>query len=161
MTDAEYYDQVKAGIATAQAQQGRLDEATESFESAARMSPKEPRLAGSLDEMRSTAEALRRFVAERGLKDAARDGLCGTPCREVVDISSWNVCGATWADGCDEGQAPPEGFGRDATVEQLCAESCAFYSFQWSQVAAGGEAGEGGGELRGEQGVAAAADAVG
>ena len=78
VVDAEYFEEVKLGVGTARAQQGRLREATEAFGSASRMSPKNEKLKDSLVEMGERAEALEAMAAE--MVDAAGE-LCGTPCQ--------------------------------------------------------------------------------
>ena len=123
--DAEYFDEVKLGVGTARAQQGRLAEATESFESASRMDPKNEKLATSLTQMSERAEELSSYA--HGLTDQVGE-LCGTPCQDVVDTSGYTVCAITWSDGCGDAP-PPEGFEASSTVAQMCAKSCAFYSF--------------------------------
>ena len=123
--DAEYFDEVKLGVGTARAQQGRLKEATEAFESASRMSPKNEKLKSSLGEMSRTAAEVALFTL--GLSNAV-DDLCGTPCQDVVDGSGvWQVCGISWSDGCGE-ETPPDGFTAASKVSELCALSCAFYT---------------------------------
>mmetsp|Transcript_55694 Transcript_55694/g.147755 ORF Transcript_55694/g.147755 Transcript_55694/m.147755 type:complete len:214 (+) Transcript_55694:250-891(+) len=123
MANSDYFDEVKAGVGTARAQQGRLGEATESFESASRMSPKNAKLAASLEQMRVGAERLAEAAAD--FADAVSD-VCGTPCRDVVDASGTAVCGVAWRDGCGDAP-PPDGFGADSTVAELCQRSCAVH----------------------------------
>jgi len=126
VVDAEYFEEVKLGVGTARAQQGRLREATEAFGSASRMSPKNEKLKDSRVEMGERAEALEAMAAE--MVDAAGE-LCGTPCQDVVDTSGVSVCGITWADGCGDA-TPPDGFKPESTVAELCSKACAFYAMQ-------------------------------
>lgn len=122
--DAEYFDEVKLGVGTARAQQGRLAEATLNFESASRMDPKNEKLSTSLAQMAERAEELTNFSEK--MSDALSD-LCGTPCQDVVDAAGYTVCAITWADGCGDAP-PPEGFDVSSTVAEMCAKSCAFYT---------------------------------
>ncbi|KAL1510698.1 hypothetical protein AB1Y20_006993 [Prymnesium parvum] len=123
MLNSEYFDEVKVGVATAKAQQGRLAEATESFESASRMSPKNTKLAESLEQMRAGAARLAEAAA--GFKNAV-DEVCGTPCQDIADASGTAVCGVAWRDGCGEAP-PPEGFSDASLVAELCKRSCAVH----------------------------------
>ena len=132
--DAEYFDEVKLGVGTARAQQGRLKEATQAFESAARMKPQEQKLQASLAEMQRTATAVEEFSA--GRSNAVANGLCGTPCQDIVDGAGvWTVCGITWADGCGD-ESPPDGFTAQSKVHEMCELSCAYYSYVAEQQAA-------------------------
>ena len=124
VADAEYFEEVKLGVGTARAQQGRLAEATANFASASRMSPKNEELKSSLVEMERRAAELEEL--QSGLTNAAGE-LCGTPCQDVVDTSGFSVCGITWSDGCGDA-APPEGFTPESKVGELCAHACALYS---------------------------------
>ena len=125
LKDPDLFDQVKAGLGTAKAQQGRLAEATENFESAHRMDPANEKLKSALAEMASTAEAL---AAKQEAMENAVGELCGTPCQEVVDTSGVAACAATWVQGCGE-EPPPAGFTPASTVAELCAHACAFHLF--------------------------------
>ena len=60
--------------------------------------------------------------------DAAADGLCGTPCREVVDSGGFRVCMIKWEDGCPDDE-PPAGFEKTSLVGDLCRRTCAFYHY--------------------------------
>ena len=125
--DPEYFDEVKLGVGTARAQQGRLKEATTAFESAARMKPTEEKLQASLEQMRTTAAELELF--SMGLTNALTNGLCGTPCQDIVDGSGiQQVCGITWADGCGD-EPPPAGFTAQSKVSEMCALSCGYYLY--------------------------------
>jgi len=126
LTDPEYFDQVKYGVGTARAQQGRLSEATENFRSAHRMDPKNVKLADSLSGMAEGAAKLEAKQAE--LQDAVAD-LCGTPCQQIVDGSSVAVCSISWKDGCGDA-TPPDGFSADSAVHELCPRSCAWFLMQ-------------------------------
>jgi len=122
--NAETFKDVKLGVGTAKAQQGRLREAISNFASASRMSPKDTKLAASLVEMESHAaqvEAMEGSNSENAVME-----LCGTPCQAVIDGSGINICGITWADGCGDVQPPP-GFSATSTVAELCAQSCMVY----------------------------------
>lgn len=131
VTNSEYFGEVKLGIGTAQAQQGRLAEAVLSFESAHRMDLQNEKLAASLETMRTNAEQLAALQA--GLRDVP--DLCGTPCQDVVDSGSVAMCEVTWADGCGDA-APPAGFSAASTVGQLCAHACAYAQLARQQGAA-------------------------
>lgn len=120
--NSEVFDEVKAGVGTARAQQGRLGEAVTNFESAARMSPSNKKLQDSLAAMAVNAERLAQSQAR--LANAV-DDICGTPCQDVVDQGSISMCDLTWQDGCGD-VPPPEGFAASATVAQLCAHTCAY-----------------------------------
>ena len=120
--DGETFDQVKSGVGTARAQQGRLAEALVNFQSAARMDPKNEKLAAALVQMPPMAERLATLQA--GLSNAVPD-LCGTPCQDVVDAASVSICSVTFADGCGD-TPPPAGFRVDSLVSELCAHACAF-----------------------------------
>lgn len=121
--DPEYFDEVKLGVGTARAQQGRMAEATRNFESAARMSPKNEKLRDSLEEMRTTAAKVDSAAASL---TNAHDDVCGTPCQDVVDGSGFVACALTWMEGCGDAP-PPAGFHAKSTVADLCARSCVFY----------------------------------
>ena len=87
------------------------------------------------------AEQLAAFVrsgghGEGGARADRVADLCGTPCPEVVDASGTAVCAISWRDGCGDDAPPPDGFGADAPVAELCELSCAFYTMQ--QGAGGG-----------------------
>ena len=122
--------QVKLGVGTARAQQGRLGEATTNFESASRMAPKNEKLKASLEEMRTRAAALEAAAASTS---NAVSELCGTKCQDVVDTSGFNVCGITWADGCGDAP-PPDGFSVESRVADLCGHACAFYVFSQKET---------------------------
>ena len=130
VADAEYFEEVKLGVGTARAQQGRLREATEAFASASRMSPKNEKLKASLEEMGERATALEE--KSKDWVDAAGE-LCGTPCQDVVDTSGYRVCSITWADGCGDA-TPPDGFTPASTVAELCSKSCSFYTLERTQA---------------------------
>ena len=132
--NSDYFDEVKVGVATARAQQGRLSEATSNFESASRMSPKNTKLADSLEQMRTGAARLAEAAA--GFVNAV-DGVCGTPCQDVVDGSGVAVCAVTWAEGCGEAP-PPASFSAESTVAELCQSSCAYHLVGATLVAEGG-----------------------
>jgi len=125
--DAEYFEEMKLGVGTARAQQGRLREALEHFQSASRMKPSNAALRESLVEMESKAALVEALAAAH--PNAVAE-LCGTPCQDVVDAAGVTVCGITWADGCGEGVAPPEGFNAASTVVELCSSACAFHTLQ-------------------------------
>ena len=108
--NSEYFGEVKLGIGTAKAQQGRLAEAVLNFESAHRMDLKNEKLAASLATMREGAEQLAALQAT--LEDIP--DLCGTPCQEAIDSGSVSMCTVTWADGCGDA-TPPAGFTAQAT----------------------------------------------
>jgi len=122
VANSEYFGEVKLGVGTAQAQQGRLAEAVLSFESAHRMDTKNEKLASSLESMRANADAL--AAAQDGVRNGVAD-VCGTPCQEVVDGGSVAMCAVTWADGCGDAP-PPDGFSAASTVDELCAHTCAY-----------------------------------
>jgi predicted Zn-dependent protease len=103
--NSEYFDEVKLGVGTARAQQGRLAEATVNFESASRMSPKNTKLAEALVAMRRGAKTL--AEASAAFDDAAGD-VCGTPCQEVVDTNTYKICSVTWAEGCGDAVPPSQ-----------------------------------------------------
>jgi len=119
--DVELFDEVKGGIGTAKAQQGRLAEASMHFASAHRMDPKNERLAAAVAQMPAQAERLE--LLQSTLANAV-DSLCGTPCQDVVDSASLAVCSITFADGCGD-VPPPAGFAPDTPVADLCAHACA------------------------------------
>jgi len=120
--DAEYFKDVKLGVGTARAQQGRLADSVVSFESAARMSPTNQKLQDSLAAMRANAKKLQ--VYQSTLTNAV-DDICGTPCEQIVDSMSITMCDVTWEDGCGEA-APPTGFTPMSRVHELCALTCAY-----------------------------------
>uniref|UniRef100_A0A7S0JIS4 Fe2OG dioxygenase domain-containing protein n=1 Tax=Calcidiscus leptoporus TaxID=127549 RepID=A0A7S0JIS4_9EUKA len=120
--NAEYFGEVKLGVGTAQAQQGRLAEAVQSFESAHRLDQKNEKLSASLASMRTGAEKL--DALQSALTNGVAD-VCGTPCQQVVDAGSVAMCALTWADGCGD-VTPPQGFSHVSTVAQLCAHACAY-----------------------------------
>mmetsp|Transcript_5507 Transcript_5507/g.18477 ORF Transcript_5507/g.18477 Transcript_5507/m.18477 type:complete len:690 (+) Transcript_5507:2-2071(+) len=124
--DPEYFDEVKAGVGTARAQQGRLADALADFKAAARLTPQDARLARAVESMEQSAARL--AAASDSLRDAVHS-VCGTPCRDVVDASGTGVCAVTWAQGCGD-TPPPDGFSADATVEALCPLACAAYTFR-------------------------------
>jgi len=125
LLNADYFDEVKLGVGTARAQQGRLTEATTAFESASRMKPSDAKLKASLEEMRSTAAKVEAYSV--GMSNALTE-LCGTPCQDVIDASGISVCAISWADGCGDAP-PPDGFSAQSTVAELCGLSCAFYLY--------------------------------
>lgn len=125
--DPEYFEEVKLGVGTANAQQGRLREATKHFASASRMNPKNEALKASLADMEERAAELETFQV--GLSNQAGE-LCGTPCQDVVDTSGYAICDVTWAGGCGEETPPPEGFTPESTVAELCSHACAFYQLE-------------------------------
>ena len=47
----------------------------------------------------------------------------------VVDGAGTQACALTWAEGCGDAP-PPDGRTADATVAELCAESCTFFAVQ-------------------------------
>lgn len=120
--DSEHFDDVKLGVGTARAQQGRLAQAVENFESAARMSPRNDKLRDSLVEMTANAERL--ALVQAKATNAVHD-VCGTPCQDVVDAGSITMCAVRWRDGCGEAP-PPAGFSAESTVAEVCALSCAY-----------------------------------
>ena len=126
VTNSEYFEEVKLGIGTARAQQGRLAEATTNFESAARMNPKNEKLAASIALM--SAQAVKLEAAAAARTNALGD-VCGTSCQDVVDGAGTQACALTWAEGCGDAP-PPDGRTADATVAELCAESCTFFAVQ-------------------------------
>mmetsp|Transcript_16501 Transcript_16501/g.50247 ORF Transcript_16501/g.50247 Transcript_16501/m.50247 type:complete len:105 (+) Transcript_16501:1457-1771(+) len=87
------------------------------------MDPKNDKLRKAVEDVEKQAALLTK--AEEGLSDRAVE-LCGTPCRDVVDTSGYNVCAVTWREGCGD-VAPPQGFSADSIVGELCELSCAFY----------------------------------
>jgi len=121
--NSEYFDEVKLGVGTARAQQGRLAEATVNFESASRMAPKNKKLADALVGMRSGSQKLAEASAD--FSNAVAD-VCGTPCQDIVDTNSYNICAVTWGDGCGDAP-PPAGFDATSTVADLCRKSCAAF----------------------------------
>jgi len=125
-TDAEYFEEVKLGVGTARAQQGRLRDAIDNFASASRMRPSDEALKTSLVEMEVKAAQVE--AAAKAAPNAVAD-LCGTPCQDVVDGSGTAACAVTWAEGCGDAP-PPSGFGAHSTVAELCSASCAFYRMQ-------------------------------
>ena len=124
--DAEYYGEVTLGVGTARAQQGRLLEAVARFEAASRIDPSNAKLRGSLQPMAAQVAAVEALVA--GDANAVAD-VCGTPCQDVVDGAGTQACALTWAEGCGDAP-PPDGRTADATVAELCAESCTFFAVQ-------------------------------
>jgi len=123
-TDAEYFKEMKLGVGTARAQQGRLREAISAFTSASRMSPSDEKLASALVEMEKHARLVE-ASAHAFEEDAVAD-LCGSSCQDVVDGSGISVCAISWADGCGEA-TPPNGFHSDTTVSELCSHACLAY----------------------------------
>jgi len=133
-TNADYFKEMKLGVGTARAQQGRLREAIAAFASASRMSPSDTKLAAALVEMERHAEMVD-ASAQASKEDAVAD-LCGTPCQEIVDGSGISVCAITWANGC--GKAPPPGgFHSGTTVAELCSRACLAYLVDKQPAAAG------------------------
>lgn len=127
--DPDYFEEVKLGVGTARGQQGRLREALESFQSASRLNPSNEALQASLVSMEQNAEQVEKASAgvENALSDV--DGVCGTPCQEVVDGGGLGMCAVTWAGGCGD-IPPPPGFTAESTVADCCRASCAVHWWQ-------------------------------
>jgi len=126
VAEPHYVGEVRMGVGTAKAQQGRMAEAVLNFEAALNADPSNAKLAASVTDTMEKATQMQ--AAQRSLSNGV-DNLCGTPCQEVIDNSGSHVCGISWADGCGDAP-PPEGFGAESIVAELCAHACAFYLVQ-------------------------------
>jgi len=128
--DAEYFEEVATGVGTARAQQGRLRQSVSYFECAARINAADEKLRNAIMQTTHLAEAVEATTA--GVVNVV-DDVCGTPCQQVVDDSGIGVCAVSWVDGCGD-VPPPVGFGPQSIVAELCAQTCALYAYQQSQL---------------------------